>query len=804
MGDRMVSSHLFTFCGWQIAAANSPIFPLSPPPLRHDSVCLCIRSLHLLNECLPGRNRGRMASPPRRMTRARAKKEGVEPDGRINPDWKTPRKSKTGKQHLLQHDTLAVEPSTFNLSFPPLDVQRPPSPVKIRIAAKLPPIPPPPPMQSSSSATLESTSTAIPESPRKQTNLGSPVRVRPRAEVKFRNVADKENSPAATILKSWTASGKSSQSVRHPTAAARNKPLEPSPASTNANVQPTAVKVLSSPVRIFIPQTPARSIGTARRIPLKFDKAHAPGGPSSKVLRDASREAFQRPLSPSRPASPVRKLTAPYKPSFSSPEKAVKAFTSDIGHSDSPMKQSTKWTPLPSIAPLPRPSVAPKKPMASSPPRPKKLPTVTKPSPPPRPSSKLDFYVDESLSAPLHTQPKSVQRTSSSIPRFPIRPRPHGQSPTSPEPAPSPQVVTKPIKLGSLHEFKPVIKADKWKTPIKQQPKSQAQATRKVGFRTPSMDSPVTNKEALTLQRSGSILTLGPPKRYSTPDLSTTPVSTPQSPSSPKVFDLSSADASFELFPRQPKIGDELTSFRLDPIALPVPQPLLHPEITPEPVTEPTVIRPVPAIRSQVPPKVAKSLTIPKRNARPSSGSRDISVPIKDPDDLPSNPVTPKVAATPTRRASGGKESTGPLHGVVAFVDVKTADGDAASAPFAESLRNLGARVVKQWGWNGEDVDKVGITHVIYKEGGARTLAKVKCAKGAVKCVGLGWISRFAPSNSPTNCSCEAEKVKVDETPFLVETGNGKYTHRVCTFGFWFNVLEEKVHGAQGACFQWE
>jgi hypothetical protein len=85
---------------------------------------------------------------------------------------------------------------------------------------------------------------------------------------------------------------------------------------------------------------------------------------------------------------------------------------------------------------------------------------------------------------------------------------------------------------------------------------------------------------------------------------------------------------------------------------------------------------------------------------------------------------------------------------VIAFVDVKTADGDEASAPFAESLRNLGARVVKQWNWNGEAVEKIGITHVIYKQGGARTLAKVKCAKGAVKCVGLGWISRFFPSES--------------------------------------------------------
>lgn len=749
-----MSPHLFTFCGWQIAGADSPISHCHLPPLRNGSVCRCIRSLHLITECLKVQA-GRMASPPRRMTRARAKKEGVEPEGRINPNWKTPRKPKAGKHPLLQHDTIALEPSTFNLSFPPLDVHRPPSPVKIRIAAKLPPIPPPPAMQSS--CTLASTSTAlpIPESPRKQANLGSPVRVRPRTEANFHNAADKENSPAATILKSWTTSGKSSQPVRNPSGAVRNKPLEPSPAGTNANVQPTAVKVLSSPVRIFIPQTPARSIGTARRVPLKLDKAtHVTSGPSSTVFRDGFREALQRPLNTPRPASPVRKLTAPYKPSFSSPEKALKAIhlPSDTGNfnSPSPMKQSTKWTALPSIAPLPRPSVAPKKPLATSPPRPKKLPTVSNPSPP-RPSSKLDFYVDESLSAPLRPEPKSIQRASSSIPRFPIpiRPRQQSQSPTSPEAPPSPQVATNPTKLGSLHEFKPVAKADKWKTPIKQQAKPPAQSTRKVCFRTPSVDSPVTKKEAATLQRSGSILSLGTPKRYSTPDLSTTPVVTPQS-SSPKVFDLSSADASFELFPRQPKIfedGEDDLTRPQDAIVVPGPQPFVQSEITHEEITEPIVVRTVvPTIRSQ-PPKVAKSLTIPKRNARPSSGSRDISVPIKDPD-LPSNPVTPKVAATPTRRASGGKEPSGPLHGVIAFVDVKTADGDEASAPFAELLRNLGARVVKQWNWNGEAVEKIGITHVIYKQGGARTLAKVKCAKGAVKCVGLGWISRFLPSDA--------------------------------------------------------
>jgi hypothetical protein len=85
----------------------------------------------------------------------------------------------------------------------------------------------------------------------------------------------------------------------------------------------------------------------------------------------------------------------------------------------------------------------------------------------------------------------------------------------------------------------------------------------------------------------------------------------------------------------------------------------------------------------------------------------------------------------------------GPLVGVVAFVDVRTADGDDAGAPFADTLKSLGAKVLKQWNWNGEDLTNVGITHAVFKQGGPRTLTKVKIAKGTVKCVGLGWISRY-------------------------------------------------------------
>ena len=35
---------------------------------------------------------------------------------------------------------------------------------------------------------------------------------------------------------------------------------------------------------------------------------------------------------------------------------------------------------------------------------------------------------------------------------------------------------------------------------------------------------------------------------------------------------------------------------------------------------------------------------------------------------------------------------------------------------------------------------KIGITHVVYKDGGKRTLEKVRDTEGVVKCVGVGWV----------------------------------------------------------------
>ena len=100
------------------------------------------------------------------------------------------------------------------------------------------------------------------------------------------------------------------------------------------------------------------------------------------------------------------------------------------------------------------------------------------------------------------------------------------------------------------------------------------------------------------------------------------------------------------------------------------------------------------------------------------------------------------------------------LKGAVVHVDVHTSEGADASGIFVDLLTQMGARCVKQWSWNPrasvvdllEDsassqalslevsATKVGITHVVYKDGGKRTLEKVRASNGIVSCVGVGWV----------------------------------------------------------------
>jgi hypothetical protein len=86
--------------------------------------------------------------------------------------------------------------------------------------------------------------------------------------------------------------------------------------------------------------------------------------------------------------------------------------------------------------------------------------------------------------------------------------------------------------------------------------------------------------------------------------------------------------------------------------------------------------------------------------------------------------------------------NTALLKGAVVYVDVHTTEGADASVLFNELLVQMGARCVKSWTWNGsaEDGAKIGITHVVFKDGGKRTLEKVRETGGVVSCVGVGWV----------------------------------------------------------------
>ncbi|KAJ6015466.1 hypothetical protein N7540_010057 [Penicillium herquei] len=136
-------------------------------------------------------------------------------------------------------------------------------------------------------------------------------------------------------------------------------------------------------------------------------------------------------------------------------------------------------------------------------------------------------------------------------------------------------------------------------------------------------------------------------------------------------------------------------------------------------------------------------------------------------------PKSPAVASspgkTPRRNPSPKKQA---LRGAVVYVDVHTTEGEDASGIFIELLQQMGARCFKSWSWNprasmspvdGVDpahtIGKVGITHVVYKDGGLRTLEKVKSAAGLVKCVGVGWV-----------LDCERENKWLDEAPYVIDS----------------------------------
>lgn len=111
-------------------------------------------------------------------------------------------------------------------------------------------------------------------------------------------------------------------------------------------------------------------------------------------------------------------------------------------------------------------------------------------------------------------------------------------------------------------------------------------------------------------------------------------------------------------------------------------------------------------------------------------------------------------AGTPGRTPRPGLNAR-LLRGAVVFVDVHTSEGADASSIFVDLLTQMGARCVKHWNWNSRDSvagnhspggadgggdSRIGITHVVFKDGGKRTMEKVREARDVVTCVGVGWV----------------------------------------------------------------
>ncbi|KAI4276369.1 MAG: hypothetical protein LQ337_002540 [Flavoplaca oasis] len=147
--------------------------------------------------------------------------------------------------------------------------------------------------------------------------------------------------------------------------------------------------------------------------------------------------------------------------------------------------------------------------------------------------------------------------------------------------------------------------------------------------------------------------------------------------------------------------------------------------------------------------------------------------------DTPNTPETatggPRPAFSTPGRSIRKSGYSNVLKGAVVHVDVHTTEGADASGIFVDLLTQMGARCVKQWHWNpqasgaspqpdvspevGTPGNKVRITHVVYKDGGKRTLEKVREAKGVVLCVGVGWV-----------LDCEREDKWLDEAEYAVDT----------------------------------
>ncbi|KAL2818808.1 hypothetical protein BDW59DRAFT_151861, partial [Aspergillus cavernicola] len=163
-----------------------------------------------------------------------------------------------------------------------------------------------------------------------------------------------------------------------------------------------------------------------------------------------------------------------------------------------------------------------------------------------------------------------------------------------------------------------------------------------------------------------------------------------------------------------------------------------------------------------------KSPKLQQGSVRKSQARRSISTPVVAPRTHRSK--TPSRSSSPSKSSQKQVSTYGDcLRGTVVYVDVHTTEGEDASGIFIELLSQMGARCIKHWSWNPRlsvspeesavSEGKVGITHVVFKDGGVRTLEKVRQAAGLVKCIGVGWV-----------LDCERENKWLDEVPYAVDS----------------------------------
>ncbi|KLO13632.1 hypothetical protein SCHPADRAFT_827682 [Schizopora paradoxa] len=122
-------------------------------------------------------------------------------------------------------------------------------------------------------------------------------------------------------------------------------------------------------------------------------------------------------------------------------------------------------------------------------------------------------------------------------------------------------------------------------------------------------------------------------------------------------------------------------------------------------------------------------------------------------DDRSSDAESSGAGSGPRKRPKKMPGSLSILDGCTIFVDVRTEEGDDASALFVDMLQGLGAKILTRG---------VGqtCTHVVYKNGLASTIAKVKLmdADGRPHVVGIGWV-----------VECAEKREQADESKFAVD-----------------------------------